>query len=198
MEHLWTPWRYGYITGEKSSGEDPDPRKGVPPELRAWPEDRDCVFCNLLLATDHAIAHGMAADEAERASLLVCRGREVFVCLNRFPYNSGHVMVVPYRHGPSLAELPTGAADELMVWAQRAERALGSTYAPDGYNIGMNLGAAAGAGVAGHLHLHAVPRWVGDTSFLSTLGETRTLPEALTVTWERLRQAFGSVAHPTA
>ena len=189
MEHLWTPWRYGYITGEAGSPEK-DARKGVPAELRAWDGDFGCVFCNLLAATDDAMGRGMARDEAERASLLVARGERVFVCLNRFPYNSGHVMVVPYAHGASLAELPAEAADELMRWGQRAERALGATYHPDGYNLGLNLGAAAGAGVAGHLHLHAVPRWVGDTSFLTTLGETRTLPEALEVTWERLREAF--------
>lgn len=188
MEHLWTPWRYAYITGQGAG--EPELRKGVPPELRAWPGDHDCVFCNLLASTDHAIAHGMPADEAERAALLVCRGERVFVCLNRFPYNSGHVMVVPYAHGASLAALPPETVTELMSWAQRAEQALGSTYTPDGYNMGLNLGAAAGAGVAGHLHLHAVPRWVGDTSFLSTLSETRTLPESLAVTWERLRKAF--------
>ncbi len=193
MEHLWTPWRYGYITGEKApqpAGEPAEHRKGVPAELRAWPGDLDCVFCNLLASTDYAIAQGMAVEEAERAALLVCRGERVFVCLNRFPYNSGHVMVVPYAHEASLAGLPAETANEVMAWGQRAERALGATYRPDGYNLGLNLGAAAGAGVAGHLHLHAVPRWVGDTSFLSTLGETRTLPEALTVTWERLRAAF--------
>jgi ATP adenylyltransferase len=174
----------------RKPGETPEYRKGVPTELRAWPGDCDCVFCNLLASTDYAIANGMAADAAERAALLVCRGERVFVCLNRFPYNSGHVMVVPYAHGSSLAGLPAETAAELIEWGQRAERALGATYRPDGYNMGLNLGAAAGAGVAGHLHLHAVPRWVGDTSFLSTLGETRTLPEALPVTWERLRAAF--------
>ena len=201
MEHLWTPWRYGYITGEKSreqQGLPAEDRKGVPPELRAWPGDLDCVFCNLLASADWAIAQGMPADEAEQAALLVCRGEHVYVCLNRFPYNSGHILVVPYTHGGSLAALDPAAADELMLWGQRAERALGATYHPDGYNLGMNLGAAAGAGVAAHLHLHAVPRWVGDTSFLSTLGETRTLPEALSVTWQRLRAAFAALsgAHP--
>ena len=193
MEHLWSPWRYGYITGQK---EGEDPRKGVPPELRAWPGDFGCVFCNLLASTDHAMADGMPADEAERAALLVCRGRRVYVCLNRFPYNSGHVMVVPYEHQASLAALPAETAAELMEWGQRSERALAAAYSPDGYNLGLNLGAAAGAGVAHHLHLHAVPRWMGDTNFLTTLGETRTLPEALPVTWERLRKAFADLEIP--
>jgi ATP adenylyltransferase len=199
MEHLWTPWRYSYITGQKTpqpDGEQPEHRKGVPPELRAWPGDHDCVFCNLLAATAHAIADGMARDQAEQAALLVCRGQHVFVCLNRFPYNSGHVMVVPYAHQASLAALPAATAHELMAWGQRAEQALAAIYSPDGYNLGLNLGAAAGAGVAGHLHLHAVPRWIGDTSFLTTLGETRTLPEPLAVTWSRLRQAFAATEPP--
>ena len=190
MEHLWSPWRYGYITGQNDNGEPRPNRKGVPRELSAWPGDLDCVFCNLLAAANHAIAQGMPAEEAECAALLVARGRHVYVCLNRFPYNSGHVMVVPNAHGASLAGLPPETAAELIVWGQRAERALGSIYSPDGYNLGLNLGAAAGAGVAGHLHLHAVPRWVGDTSFFTTIGETRTLPEALPVTWKRLRKAF--------
>ena len=191
MEHLWTPWRYNYITGaQPENGAPAETRKGVPPELRAWPGDLDCVFCNLLASTDYAIAHGMAIDDAEKAALLVARGPRAFLCLNRFPYNSGHVMAVPYQHCASLAELPSETAAELIHWGQRAEQALGRTYKPDGYNLGMNLGAAAGAGVAGHVHLHAVPRWIGDTSFLSTLGETRTLPESLPVTWKRLREAF--------
>ncbi len=192
MEHLWTPWRYGYITGETAPDAGAKPRKGVPPELSAWPGDDDCVFCNLLAATNYAIKAGMPASQAEQAALLVCRGEHVYVCLNRFPYNSGHVMVVPNAHQASLAALPAAVAAELIEWGQRAERALQATYRPDGYNLGLNLGAAAGAGVAGHLHLHAVPRWVGDTNFLTTLGETRTLPEALTVTWERLRTAFAN------
>ena len=170
------------------------------PELSAWKGDFGCVFCNLVASTDDAVARGARPDEAERASLLVVRSERVFLCLNRFPYNSGHLMVVPYAHGASLAELPTATANEIMAWAQRAERALEATYTPDGFNMGLNLGAAAGAGVAEHLHLHAVPRWIGDTSFLTTLGETRTLPEALTVTWERLRDALAAdvLAHPQA
>jgi ATP adenylyltransferase len=192
MEHLWTPWRYSYITGQADSAQES--RKGVPPALSAWPGDKDCVFCNLVAATDYAIASGMPVDDAEREALLVVRGERVFVCLNRFPYNSGHVMAVPYAHEASLAALAPETASELMLWGQRAEIALSATYKPDGYNLGLNLGAAAGAGVAGHVHLHAVPRWVGDTSFLSTLGETRTLPEALSVTWRRLRDAFAETA----
>jgi ATP adenylyltransferase len=110
--------------------------------------------------------------------------------LNAYPYNSGHLMVVPYQHDASLAALPLETAAELMRQARRAERVLREVYTPDGLNLGLNLGKAAGAGVAGHLHLHAVPRWDGDTSFMSVVAETRVLPEQLDETWRRLRDAL--------
>jgi ATP adenylyltransferase len=191
MDYLWTPWRYQYITGTGAEGKVA--RKGVPPELAGWPGDLGCVFCNLIASTEYAIEHGMPAEEAERAALLVYRAPEIFVCLNRFPYNSGHLMVLPYLHESSLAALPPPVAHALIDHAQRAERALRTVYTPDGLNLGMNLGAAAGAGVAGHLHLHALPRWVGDTSFMTVTSETRTLPESLEVTWQRLREAFATL-----
>ena len=188
MDYLWTPWRYEYITG--SSAESKTSRKGVPPGLEAWPGDMGCVFCNLIGSTVYAIERGMPPADAERAALIVSRAKDVFVCLNRFPYNSGHLMVLPYEHQSSLAELPVTVAHGLIDHAQRAERALRQVYTPDGLNLGMNLGAAAGAGVAGHLHLHALPRWIGDTSFMTVTSETRTLPESLETTWQRLRDAF--------
>src|SRR5579875_1414927 len=110
MDYLWTPWRYQYITGTGSAsgtGEKPA-RKGVPPELEAWPGDLGCVFCNLIASTDYAIKQGMPTEQAEGAALIVYRAPEVFVCLNRFPYNSGHLMVLPYAHQSSLAELSPG------------------------------------------------------------------------------------------
>jgi ATP adenylyltransferase len=184
MDHLWTPWRYSYITDES------DARKGVPSELSGWPGDRGCLFCNMIAAVDYAIAQGTPQADAERAAGVVVRGEHVFVCLNRFPYNSGHVMVVPYEHQASLAALAPETAHELIDMAQRAELAFGRVYHPDGVNLGLNLGKAAGAGVAMHLHLHAVPRWMGDTNFMTVTGETRVLPEELAVTWQRLREAF--------
>ncbi|HEY0785374.1 MAG TPA: HIT domain-containing protein [Acidobacteriaceae bacterium] len=190
MDYLWTPWRYQYITAH---GESKHGRKGVPPELAAWPGDLDCVFCNLIASADYAISAGMPQQDAERAALIVYRAERVFVCLNRFPYNSGHLMVLPYSHGNSLAALAAPTAHALIEQAQRAETALRRVYTPDGLNMGINLGTAAGAGVAGHLHVHALPRWEGDTSFMTVTGETRTLPEALEVTWERLREAFLSL-----
>lgn len=187
MDRLWTPWRYNYISGGDAQGE----RKGVPAALQAWPgEDRDCVFCNLIGAVDWAIGNGMTAEEAERAGLVVARGATGFVCLNAFPYASGHVLLVPYRHVDSLAKLPEKEAEEMMRTAQRIETALRTVYRPDGINLGMNLGQAAGAGVAGHLHLHALPRWFGDVNFVTATAETRILPEALEVTWERLRKTL--------
>ncbi len=196
MDYLWTPWRYQYITGTGAEGKAA--RKGVPPELEAWPGDLGCVFCNLIAATAHAIERGMPVEDAERAALIVYRAQDAFVCLNRFPYNSGHLMVLPYEHQSSLAALTPAIAHALMDHAQLAERALRQVYTPDGLNLGMNLGLAAGAGVAGHLHLHALPRWVGDTSFMTVTGETRTLPEALEVTWQRLRGAFAALDSPEA
>jgi ATP adenylyltransferase len=189
MDLLWTPWRYRYVTAA-----DEAVRPGVPRELAGWTGDLKCVFCNLLAAVDHAIAEGTPAETAERAAGLVTRGAKCFVCLNAFPYTSGHVMVIPYRHEASLAALSQEEAHELVDLAQRTERVLAKLYSPHGINFGMNLGAAAGAGVAGHLHLHGLPRWIGDTNFMTTIAETRVVPEGLDVTWARMRTAFGEVA----
>lgn len=188
MDILWTPWRYSYITSADKSA-----RAGVPALLAAWKGDTGCVFCNLIAAVDDAIAHGMAREEAEAAGGLVYRGRRCFVCLNAFPYTSGHVMLLPYAHLDRLAALPAETAQELMELAQRTERALETVYRPHGLNFGLNLGAAAGAGVAGHLHLHALPRWAGDTNFMTAVAETRVIPEDLATTWKRMREAFAAV-----
>jgi ATP adenylyltransferase len=185
MDHLWTPWRYAYVTGAHD-----DRRGGVAKKLDAWPGDLGCVFCNLIASVDYAIANGMSVEEAEAAAGLVYRGKTCFVCLNAFPYTSGHVMVVPYAHLDRLAVLPVETAHELMDLAQRTERVLEATYKPHGFNFGLNVGKAGGAGVAGHLHLHAMPRWLGDTNFMTTVGETRVLPEDLETTWRRLRAGF--------
>ncbi len=185
MDLLFTPWRYAYITSSDKTARD-----GVPMQLQAWPGDLGCVFCNLIASIDHSIQHGMPADEAEAAGGLVFRGRHCFIVLNAYPYTSGHVLVMPYAHLDRIAQLSTEAAHEMMDLAQQTERVLESVYHPHGLNFGMNLGQAAGAGVAGHLHLHAMPRWVGDTNFMTVVGETRVLPEDLPTTWKRLRAAF--------
>ncbi len=188
MDHLWTPWRYAYVTAAETAA-----RSGVPKALAAWTGDLGCVFCNLLASIDFAVAHGMSQDEAEAAGGLVLRAEHSFICLNAFPYTSGHVMIVPYTHLDRLAALPTEAAHEMIELAQLTERALDRAYTPHGFNFGMNVGQSAGAGVAGHIHLHAMPRWMGDTSFTTTIAETRVLPEDLQSTWRRLRDAFAAL-----
>jgi ATP adenylyltransferase len=188
MDHLCTPWRFAYVSTAESAS-----RPGVPASLAAWPGDHRCVFCNLIASIDYAIANGMNPEEAESAGGLILRGKHCFICLNAFPYTSGHVMAMPYAHLDRLASLPVETAHELMDLAQRTERALDSLYKPQGFNFGMNVGQAAGAGVAGHIHLHALPRWTGDTNFMTTLAETRILPEDLETTWKRMREAFAAL-----
>jgi ATP adenylyltransferase len=185
MDHLWTPWRYAYVTSA-----DTQKRPGVPESLASWPGDLGCVFCNLIASIDYAIVNGMSADEAEAAGGLILRGKHCFICLNAYPYTSGHIMVMPYAHLDRLAKLPAETSRELMDLAQRTEQVLERVYKPHGFNFGLNVGKAGGAGVAGHLHMHALPRWAGDTNFMTTIGESRVLPEDLQTTWKRLREAF--------
>jgi len=188
MDTLWTPWRYAYVTGKDSK----TARGGVPEALSAWTGDHGCVFCNMLAATAYAVEHGMAPAEADKATYIVARGNTCFVVLNAYPYNSGHAMVVPYQHESSLAALPGETAAELMLHTRRLERVLRKEYHPQGLNIGLNIGEAAGAGVAEHLHLHAVPRWAGDTNYMTVLSETRILAEMLETTFNRLRDGLAS------
>ena len=189
MDRLWTPWRYSYITRA-----DPLARSGVPAELNAWPpagtDDKHCVFCNMIAAVDYAVTHGMPIEAAEKAAHIVYRGQHCFVCLNAFPYSTGHVMIVPYQHLASLAAVPTEAANELMSLAQHTETVLRDVYKPGGLNMGLNLGEAAGAGIADHIHMHVLPRWAGDTNFMTVTAETRVLPETLDITWGKLRPPF--------
>jgi ATP adenylyltransferase len=139
----------------------------------------ECLFCEA------------AKPGFDREVLVVRRAALNFVVLNRFPYTNGHLMVAPYAHVASLAELPDETLGEAIRLVRDAEKLLRALYRPDGLNIGINLGRSAGAGVAGHVHVHVLPRWTGDTSFMTTVGETRLLPEDLEVTWEKLRQGFG-------
>ena len=189
MDQLWTPWRFAYVTTA-----DGAPRPGVPASLADWPGDKGCVFCNLVAAVDHAIRNGMSAEKAEAAGGLVVRGAHCYICLNAYPYTAGHVMVVPYAHLDRLTAMSAEAAHEMMDLAQQTEGVLERLYHPHGMNIGMNLGKAAGAGVAGHLHLHALPRWTGDTNFMTTVAETRVLPEDLATTWRKMREAYAVLA----
>jgi len=142
-------------------------------------EAAECVFC--------AAAEASADD---REWLVVHRALHHFVIVNRFPYTSGHIMVVPNRHVATLADLTEPELVELIGLARQSEIHLRQVYRPDGLNLGINMGRSAGAGIDGHIHLHALPRWQGDSNFMTVVGETRVLPEDLEVTWERLRAAF--------
>jgi ATP adenylyltransferase len=137
-----------------------------------------CVFCEAPKEKDDAKAR------------IVHRGEHCYVILNTFPYTPGHVMIVPYAHLDELRKLPQEAAAEMMTLSQRMEAVLRELYHPDGINLGMNIGKAAGAGIAGHIHMHALPRWVADANFVSVVGETRVLPETLEVTWQKLHSAL--------
>lgn len=136
-----------------------------------------CIFCAALAGLD-------------REPLVVHAGERAYVILNKFPYNNGHLMVVPHRHAGRLAELDRDELGEIMSLCQLSERVLSREYAPHGFNVGLNLGRPAGAGIEDHLHVHLVPRWNGDTNFVSVVGETRVLPEELPATAARLRAAF--------
>lgn len=143
-------------------------------------EAGECVFCAAARATD------------DKAWLVVHRAARNFVILNRYPYTSGHIMVVPYEHAATLEELPDDTLMELILLARAAEKHLRAIYRPEGLNLGLNIGRSAGAGIAGHVHLHILPRWRGDTNFMTVTAETRVLPEDLEVTWERVRAAFAA------
>jgi ATP adenylyltransferase len=138
----------------------------------------ECIFCDA------------AARKDDDETLIVHRGAKNFVILNRYPYTTGHVMIVPYAHVADLGACDADALSEMMRLAQRVEAAFRANYHPDGMNVGMNLGRAAGAGVAGHVHMHALPRWFGDANFMTVAAETRVHPEELKTTYERLRKAL--------
>ena len=161
MDYLWTPWRYAYVTTAGKNEGKPD----------------GCIFCELPKLPDEA-------------AKIVHRGQHCYIILNSFPYTSGHVMVVPFAHLDELQKLPEATAQEMMALSQRMENVLRQVYSPDGINLGMNIGRAAGAGVTGHVHMHVLPRWVGDTNFMTVTGESRVLPEALEITYERIRRAL--------
>ncbi len=165
MDRLWSPWRLAYVT---SNATKPD----------------DCVFCDV---TSPGV--GLQGDP-ERDALVLGHGRDCYVILNLFPYNNGHLMVVPRRHIASLTLATPGELEELMQLTRDAEAALTEAYQPQGINVGINLGRSAGAGIADHMHIHLVPRWTGDTNFMSVVGNTRVLPEDMRETAARLRPVF--------
>jgi len=147
-------------------------------------EKRDkpgCIFC-----------HAASSPNDDSETLVVHRARLNFVILNRYPYTSGHVMIAPYQHVSRLQQVADDTVEEMIRLARLAERVIEQSYQPQGLNIGMNLGEAAGAGIEQHIHLHVLPRWMGDANFMTSVGETRIIPEDLTITFAKLRDAFGS------
>jgi ATP adenylyltransferase len=146
--------------------------------MKATPHE--CVFCAALQQDDSP------------ENLIVFRGERAFVTLNRFPYASGHLMVLPFEHVARLEMLDATARAEMMELVNQSTGVLQAVYAPEGFNLGANLGAAAGAGIEEHVHLHIVPRWAGDTNFMSTVGETRVLPEALEDSWRQIQAAWNA------
>jgi ATP adenylyltransferase len=164
MERLWAPWRLAYVTG--AIVDKPD----------------NCLFCS-------AAEHSNREDD-----LVLVRTPLSYVILNRYPYNNGHLMVVPNRHVPTLASMTPDELADVMALTRHAEIALAEAYTPQGINVGINLGRPAGAGIVDHLHVHLVPRWTGDSSFMSVIGNTRVLPEELPQTAARLRPIFERLA----
>ncbi len=141
-------------------------------------DEEGCVFCNVQAQPDSP------------ENLIVFRGRRAFVILNRYPYTSGHLMVVPTDHQPSFEDLSAETRAEVMELITECIRVLRMVYKPEAFNVGANIGSVAGAGIAGHVHMHVVPRWGGDTSFMSSIGETRVLPESLEETYRRIKEAW--------
>ena len=156
-QRIWAPWRLAYVK---------DASKDV---------EQECIFC------------AKPAEDDDEANLIVHRGERCFVILNLFPYTNGHLMVAPYDHVGSIAELDPETCAEMMALAQRGIRVLEEAYAPHGFNVGFNQGRVAGAGVEHHIHMHVVPRWGGDTNFMPVLGDTRVMPQSLEQSYEMLR-----------
>ena len=164
MDVLWSPWRYAYI---KSSETDSAAYNG------------GCVFCGIL---------NSAASDDE--NFILYRAEFNFVILNIYPYISGHLMIVPYQHLADLDKAEKNVTDELMDLMKQCQATMREIYQPHGFNLGMNQGRAAGAGVAEHFHMHLLPRWIGDANFMTSIGETRTIPEDLRTTFDKLKSKF--------
>lgn len=149
--------------------------------MQAGTGKQGCIFCEAALST------------SDEENLVVYRGAFCFIILNRYPYTSGHLMIAPYEHVSRLAQAAGSATEEMMRLAREAEQILQATYDPDGLNLGMNLGEAAGAGIEQHIHLHVLPRWKGDANFMSTVGHTRIIPETLDDTYAKLKRSFAQL-----
>ncbi len=183
IERLWAGWRSDYLDAPETSTTDPagtDPAGTHAAGTGSGDVDA-CVFCRIL-----------ASGQPDEATYVVWRGDHVVAILNAYPYTSGHLMLMPIRHVADLEALDADEGQELWAAITTAARAVKAAYQPGGLNVGANLGRAGGAGIPGHLHVHCLPRWNGDTNFMTTVAEARVLPEALPTTWSRLRAAWPS------
>ncbi|HXM36509.1 MAG TPA: HIT domain-containing protein [Pyrinomonadaceae bacterium] len=160
MERLWSPWRYQYVSASGSGEETPA---------------SVCVFCEI-----------QRDPERDEANFVVKRASHNYVVLNIYPYISGHMLIIPNQHLGELDAAAKETTDELMDLTKRCQTALREVYKPAGFNVGMNLGRSGGAGIVDHIHMHIMPRWTGDTNFVSTVGETRVIPEDLATTYRKL------------
>jgi ATP adenylyltransferase len=167
LDRLWAGWRSEYVADHSAGVADAVQTEG------------GSVFTRIL-----------ASGEPDEATGVLWRGERVFAILNRFPYGTGHVLVMPYREVATLEDLGGDELTDLWTAVRDTVVALRRAYSPDGLNVGLNLGAAAGAGVPGHLHVHVLPRWSADSNFMTAVAETRVLPEALPTTWRKLREAW--------
>jgi len=189
LDHLWAGWRSEYVTavtppGGDDHGDHGDSGDGARPGPDDRPDDdpggpAHCVFCRIA-----------ASGPPSRDNGVLWRGQVAFAVLNAYPYASGHLMVMPLRHVAALGELTEDEHGEVWRALRTAVAALERAYRPEGVNLGANLGQAAGAGIPRHLHVHAVPRWIGDTNFMTAVAGVRVLPESLGDTWDRLHQAW--------
>lgn len=179
-EQLWAPWRIGYIIGGKTD-KKPDSNANVVWEAGA---DKGCFLCR---------AVGDRAKDADRDNLVVARSRLAIAVLNRYPYNNGHLLVAPRRHVAKLQDLSSDEYLTHMKFISHACEIIAKTMNAEGFNVGLNLGRIAGAGVPGHLHWHVLPRWSGDTNFMPTLSGTNVIPQALDAAWELLSREFSQL-----
>jgi ATP adenylyltransferase len=175
LDHLWAGWRSEYVESVPNPPED----EAVTPSTVA--EENTCVFCRIVLDRSDDVDRGVISETALTVAML-----------NAYPYASGHLLVMPRRHVQEIGDLTSDEAADLWLVALQGSAAVQRAYEPDGMNLGANLGRAAGAGIPRHLHLHIVPRWSGDTNFMTTIASARVLPEPLPRSWEKLRSAWNS------
>ena len=164
MDNLWAPWRMSYIQNIDNTEK----------------KDEGCIFCT------------KPSQQADRENLILYRGKYTFVLMNLFPYNNGHLMVIPYQHTADILEIPPETASELWENICWCKRALSAAFRPDAFNIGMNIGRIAGAGIDQHVHMHIVPRWNGDTNFMPVIGQTKVISQGIDETYEQLLPHFNS------